>query len=75
MVKICVWNIYRDVFSGFWWRKAVGETRTSVTIVTHLVVWSEVRLQYEYLCKIQVEGLSGMTEIPGHLFKVASCYN
>lgn len=53
----------------------MGEAPTSVTIVTYLAVLSEVRLRYEYLCKIQVEDLSGITEIFGYLLKAASCYN
>lgn len=70
MVKVCVWNVYRDRSSGFWWRQAVGETPTSATTLTYLVILLEVKLQYGCLCKIQVEGLSGVAEIFGKLLKL-----
>lgn len=70
MVRVCVWNIYRDESSGFWWKEVVGETPTSATTLTYLVILSEVRLWCGCLCKIHTEWLSGVAETFSILLKL-----
>lgn len=48
----------------------MGETHTSATTLTYFVVLLAMRLQYECLCKIQVERLSGAAETCGTLLKL-----